>query len=358
MTLAMIQSADDVTASWVTELLRSTGDLDSTATVTAADAAPFGGAESMVSSLLRVELTYDQPTEAPASLVIKLASTNPDMIFMADMLQFYAREVRFYRELASTIQVTTPRCFLAEMYPDDQGFIVVLEEATDCSSVDQIEGLSFDQARTAVEMLAEFHAPFWGKVEPDLSEALFPFDAPMLQQFIPAKNFDDWQKLRSTLVDDFPAELTAVFDDFVETGPRIMDDLMGTDTVTHGDCRADNLLFTPDGDVVVLDFQLMTNCSGLADVAYMLSQSLHADVQARTPELIGAYFTRLTSLGVDADRDEAMKAYGAATVFYLGIPFNILATDGLHERSEQLARTMVERALVEIQRTGAHLQYV
>ncbi|MFK8025450.1 MAG: phosphotransferase [Ilumatobacter sp.] len=357
MTHPLIQSTHDVTAAWCTELLRSTGDLGSDAAVTVAEVAPFGGAEGMVSSILRVELDYDRQTEAPSSLIIKLASQNDEMRFIADMLQFYAREVRFYRELRTTIDVTTPRCFLAEMYPDGQGFIVVLEEVTGCRGIDQIEGMSFNDAQTAVEMLADFHAPFWGKVEPDLAEALLPFNSPVLQQLIPAQNFEAWQKVRSKLVDDFPPELVAVFDSFVETAPRIMDDLMGEDTVTHGDCRADNLLFSPAGDVIALDFQMMTNCSGLTDVAYLLSQSLHPDAQVRTPELIEAYFARLATLEVDVDRDAAMKAYIAATIFFLGIPINILGNEGLHERSVQLSRTMIERGVAEIVRTGAHLRY-
>ncbi len=357
MAQGMITSADDLTPAWVTDLLRSTGDLDAAAEVAVVEVTPFGGAESMVSSLLRVAVTYEGPSEGPSSLIVKLASTNADMRFLAGMLQFYVREVRFYRELAASVDVTTPRCYLAEMYPDDQGFVVVLEEIAGCRGVDQIEGLSFADARKSVEMLADFHAPFWGKVKPDLARELLPFDDELLQQLIPAKNIDDWQKVRPMLADGFPPELIAIWDSFVETGPRIMDDLMGTPTVIHGDCRADNLLFEQDGSVVVLDFQLMTACNGMVDVSYLLCQSLRADAQERTPELIEAYLDRLASLGVDIDLDEAMRAYTAATIFFLGIPFNILANEGLHERSVTLGRTMVERAVREIVRTGAHLRY-
>jgi hypothetical protein len=44
-------------------------------------------------------------------------------------------------------------------------------------------------------------------------------------------------------------------------------------------------------------------------------------------------------------------------VFYLSIPVGLLTFEGVHERGDRLARTMLRRASAEILRTGAHLQF-
>ena len=43
-----------------------------------------------------------------------------------------------------------------------QCFVLVLEEITGMRQVDQIEGLGYDDAATAISELADIHTPFWG----------------------------------------------------------------------------------------------------------------------------------------------------------------------------------------------------
>lgn len=357
MTLGLISSNADLTPDWLTELLRSTGDLDGATGVATAEAASFGSDESMMSSLYRVALTYDGPTEAPSSLIVKLASQNDGMRFIAGMFRFYEREIRFYNEISGETPIDVPRCLLAEMYPDDQGFILVLEEVTGCRQVDQVTGMNFDDAATTLEALADLHAPFWGKDVGDIAETMLPFGSDILKQLIPGKSAGDWVTVRPMVAETTPPEVLDLLDRIEDIWPTVMDDLMEPNTLVHADCRADNMLFRPDGSVIVLDFQLMALANGLFDPAYLISQSLDSAAQDRATELLEVYIARLASKGIEIDRDQAMIPYGASVIFNLGIALGLLAAENLPERSVALGRAMVERASREILRIGAHLRY-
>lgn len=357
MTNKMMSSANDLTLEWLTDLLRSSGDLDASTSVASVEVSPFGSDESMMSALHRVAMTFDGPTDAPTSLIVKLTSENEGARFIAALFQLYGREIRFYTDLLSQVPINTPRCLLAEMYPDDQGFILVLEQVEGCRQVDQIDGMNFDDALTTVEALAELHVPFWGADLSEFADTILPFDSDLIKQGLPMKCTDDWGKVRDVEAGRLSPEVVAVFDNVAAVLPLAIDDVMGTNTIVHGDSRADNLLFEPDGSVVMLDFQLMGIGNGLFDVAYLVSQSLNAAAQERGGELIDAYVARVQSHGIEVDLDEAMTAYRASVIFNLGLPLSMLASEGLPERSIELARTMLQRAGREVVRTNAHMKY-
>lgn len=358
MTTELILSANDLTPEWLTELLRSSGDLDASTSVASTEVSPFGSDESMMSALHRVVMTFDGPTDAPTSLIVKLTSENEGARFIAAMFQLYGREIRFYNDLLQRVSINTARCLLAEMYPDDQGFILVLEQLEDCRQVDQIDGMNFDDAVTTVEALADLHAPFWRADLSKFADTILPFDSDLVKQGLPMKTAADWEKVRNVEASRLLPEVVAIFDHIAEVVPLAIDDVMGTNTIVHADCRADNLLFKPDGSVVMLDFQLMGIGNGMFDVAYLASQSLDSAAQDRVGELIDAYVARVQSHGIEVDLEEATAAYRGSVVFNLGLPLSVLATEGLPERSVELAQTMLERAGREVLRTNAHEHYL
>ncbi|MFK7919105.1 MAG: phosphotransferase [Ilumatobacter sp.] len=357
MTLSIISSAHDITPEWLTELLRSSGDLDAEATVATARVEPFGSDESMMSALYRVHVSFDGETNAPTSLVVKLSSDSEGARFIASMFGFYEREIVFYNELLPKVSIRTARCLHAEMYPDDQGFVLVLEEVTGHRQVDQVEGMNFDDAMVTVEMLADLHAPNWGADLTEISETMLPFSSEVLQQVVPAKSLADWEMVRPMMADELPGEVVGLIDRFGEIMPKVMDDMMGHDTVVHGDCRADNMLFDDDGNILVLDFQLMAVCNGMFDVSYLVSQSLESAAQDRASELVDGYLARVASHGIEVDLEHATQAYRAAVVFNIGLAISVLATEGLPERSALLGRAMMERAAREVLRTDGHVYY-
>ena len=76
--------------------------------------------------------------------------------------------------------------------------------------------------------------------------------------------------------------------------PGLLDDLATEPTtMVHGDWRADNLLFEPDGSVAALDFQLIGTGRGTYDLAYFVTQSLdRADAAAHERALFDRWRSR------------------------------------------------------------------
>jgi len=358
MSTTMVRTVDDLTPAWLTDMLRSNGVLDDVTSVATVEVAPFGSAESMMSSLHRVTLSFDGDTDAPSTLVVKLASPSEAQRFVAGLFKFYEREIRFYNEIAPQVTITVPRCYRADFDPEDQSFVLVLEELEGKRQVDQIEGMSYDDALTAVIELADLHAPFWGKNLDAEAETFLRFDTPMLHAVLPDHMAGDWEKVRSKLVDELPTEVVEMYDNRRENTGKILRGMNGSDTLCHGDYRADNLLFNADGSVIALDYQLGAVAHGMTDVAYLISQSVEEHVTAtRGDDLIRAYLGRLASHGIELDFDAAMDPYRAGLVFYLSIPVGLLTFEHVPERADRLARTMLRRASAEVLRTGAHLQF-
>ncbi len=353
-----IPTVNELTTTWFTELLRSSGDIDDATSVASAEISRFGSDESMMSALYRASLAYDGPTSGPASLIVKLASDSPEQRFVAKMTKFYEREIRFYNEIAAKMTVAVPRCYLAQIDTEDQSFVLVLDEVAGWRQVDQIVGVGYDDAVAALQELADLHVPFWGQDLDSEAETFFRFDSPLLHAMIPDLFAGDWAKARPKVVDELPPEFVAVLDHRRENTKKLLESMHGPDTFCHGDYRIDNLLFGSDGAVMALDYQLGSIAHGMTDVAYFISQSVADDVAAtRADDLIRAYIDRLATHGIEVDFHEAMTPYRAGLVFYVAIPVGILTFEGVPPRADQLARTMLRRAAAEILRTGTHLEF-
>ena len=72
------------------------------------------------------------------------------------------REVSFYRELADTLAINTPRPFVAEIDPVTDDFTLILEDMAPARQGGQLAGCSLEDARTAMSEAAALHAPCWG----------------------------------------------------------------------------------------------------------------------------------------------------------------------------------------------------
>ena len=154
-----IPAIAELSAEWFTDLLRRSGDLDADAAVVGVDMETIGEGASMMSALARAHLTYDGVTLAPDSLIVKVPTTDEHRLFIAVNTKFYEREVRFYRELAADLPVAVPRCLFADIDPATSQFLLVLEDVGHLRQVDQVEGCGWDDAVTAVQAIADFHAP-------------------------------------------------------------------------------------------------------------------------------------------------------------------------------------------------------
>ena len=302
---------EQVTAPWLTDVLRHAGVLGAGAVV-ALDCEVVGTGQMADSVRIRPRYDTDVPT-APSSIVGKFTAADETSRTTGLAMRTSEVEVRFYQQVASTVGVRTPRCYHADVDPATAEFVLILEDLAPALVGDQVAGCSVDQAALALTELAALHAPRWG--DPGLEELEW------LHRRTAASN-DAGAVLLPMLFEGFAARYGGVLEESVlDVGRRLM---AGLDaylhhqprpwTVQHADYRLDNLLFgTADGGapLAVVDWQTVVLGPGVADVSYFLGAGPSTDDRRRHEErLVREYHDALVAGGVsDYSFDDCFTDY-------------------------------------------------
>lgn len=308
--------------------------------VRAVATAPVG--DGLVGLTVRCTLTRHDGTTR--SVIVKLASTDPTSRATGVAMRNYEREVRFYAELAPTVDIRVPSCFHAEWREEDGSFVLVLEDLAPARQGDQVAGCTVEEAEAAVVELGRLHGPRWG--DPALDEVAW------LSRRAPG-DVERLAGLYRTLWPGFAASVGRLLPDhLVALGERVAEVLdpwlsgrVPPFTVLHGDFRLDNLLFgTADGRVGAVDWQTPAHGPGWADLAYFLGTSLTVpDRRASERHLVARYVEVLAEEG--AVVDDAWDAYRREAL--AGAVMAVVASQIVRtsERSEAMFAAMAGRSL-------------
>jgi hypothetical protein len=332
-----------ISAGWLTEVLQSAG-VD--ASVRDVAVSPVGTGQ--MASCVRLDVTYERG-DGPATLVAKLPSPDPEV--RRTGATTYRTEVHFYRDLAPSLPVAVPRCYLAVVTDDGTAFTLLLEDMAPATAGDQLGGCTPAQAEAAAIAVAGLHGGSWCDRATRALDWLIP------------------------PVDVLAAHIEAVFGDVVETflGHRALDDATtavlrryaksfaswatgrsGPWSLLHNDYRLDNLLFAPDDapapGVTTVDWQSLTTGPPLRDVAFLLGSGLDpVDRRAHERDIVGTYHDRLASIGVeDYDAEQCWDDYRHALFHGLFICVMGEAFSKPTERGRQMFTVMAERSAVAI----------
>ena len=178
--LRIVRKLDDLDVEWLQAAL-GCGALESFT----AEAIGTG----QMSQSHRVSLAFQDGERAwPRSVVLKLAADDAGSRATGVGLGIYEREIRFYEELAPRIGGPLPACAFARYDERDGWFTLLLEDAVDADVGDQIAGCSIEQARLAIQALADLHAPVLGDEKLAASGWLnrdSPIGQALVQQLLP-----------------------------------------------------------------------------------------------------------------------------------------------------------------------------
>lgn len=340
----------DVSASWLTEVLRRSGVIGSSTSVNSFSGEPVGAGVGVMGVLLRATLVYDGPVggDAPNSVIVKLPSPYPENRAQGIALGMYEAEVRFLNEMAARTPVRLPRIYFAEIVSGTADFAIVMEDLGHLEIGDQIKGLPVAQAKAALLALADVHAAWWGKVQTDELEWIPSIVHPRIQGLAGM-----WPDIWAGFVAKFGYVLP---DGGLEVGDRVKDRFWGVAealgrmpwTLIHQDYRVDNLFFddlASSQPVVIIDWQGLGRGPAVYDVAYFLGGSLTVDDRrAHETELVRAYHERLVSHGVTYSWDELWHGYrmgmlsGLSTAVLVGATFDVA-----NERGKALVEVLGSR---------------
>jgi len=333
-------------ARWFTEVLQHTGLLGH-AVVTEVGRQRIGTGQ--IGQNVAFSLTYDRPApEAPTSVVGKFPSSEPHGRAAAKTFRLYEREVGFYEEIAETVDIRVPVCYLADIDLDTGDFVLLLEDLRPAVQGDQLGGCSLDEAMLAMDELAALHAPRWG--DPSLTSIGW------LGRYEDAGPNDMFQSVYQGLWPGFVAQYGSLLDsDSLALGEAFGASLSEWRRswtppycVTHGDYRLDNMLFgTEEGGypLATVDWQTVGHGPGIQDAAYFIGNSLRlSDRRRHEMDLLKRYHDALRARGVNGyEWRQCLADYKRATlagVLMTVIASQVVASD---DRGVAMFAAMAER---------------
>lgn len=345
MTAAIPASIDEVNAQWMGS---ATG-----WNVSALRNEIIGVGVGVSSAVYRSHLTG---TDCPSSVIVKLPALDPNAVFTSAVLRMYIREVKFFKTLAKDVPFRVSKSYYGEVNEETSQFAMVVEDLGKLRIVDQVKGMTIEDARRAVDALAAMHAKWWGKADA-LAEngTTISLGDPIYPAVVPMVFAEGWEKCTKEV---------RMPDSILKVGPRfggavaglLASLAQGPNTLAHGDFRADNLLFDDQNQLVVLDFQLIGTGIGAYDLAYFITQSISADDASKYErELFDRWIDGLLTRGASrelVDRKALWENYRSAALFCLAYP--IIASRGMDltdQRSFELVdcmNTRFDRAVREL----------
>ncbi|MEM7218453.1 MAG: phosphotransferase [Pseudomonadota bacterium] len=334
---AIPASIEEVTADWLTSVLG--------APVRAHEPTQIGQGVGVMGDIYRVRL--DAEAALPESVVVKLPSSFPENREQGVALGMFEAEVRFYRELAPRVPAGLPAIHHADINPGSAEFVIVMEDLSELSMVDQVAGMSPAQAAAAVRLLATVHAEWWDAVTDGELDWIPTMNGPRIEfvdQLLPSLLEPFLDKFAHVLSDDARRLYRAFSTCYLKLGKALA---AGSPwTLAHQDFRVDNLLFGDDS-VMAIDWQGIGRGPGAYDLAYVLGGSVAtATRRAHEGELLDAYFDTLRARGVRGyDRDALHEDYAHAQLMG-GLATAMVVGGGMdlsNERGMRLIESMSRR---------------
>ena len=339
------QDPEDVDPEWLTSALEA-GGIAKGATITNVC---FDGliGTGQTGRNARFLLNWDDSEGRPASVVGKFASADPSTRDGAFERGTYQREWNFYVNVAPTVRVRAPQCYVALHDAEHSGFVLIMEDLAGSAQGDQFVGLTVEEAELAMTQAVALHAPRWG--DPTVQQLFGEGD------LLPAERAE-----RSTMFYDFTLEPC-----IAQLGSRLEPDTidlcrrfkstigawtLGNDspqTIVHYDFRPDNLLFgqSPTAPpLVVVDWQTVNAGLGMTDVAYLIGGGFLPTQRAVVErDLVESYREQLTATGIEYNADTCWRDYRFGSLW--GLIISVIATIAAAqtERGDDMLATMANR---------------
>ena len=336
-----IQSLDHINLEWLNETLQRVEEFQNNSAIDL-KVKRVGEGIGQLGEFALLELKLKNGDDL--NLFLKIQTDTEDMDTLAKDYQFYLREVKFYNNLSSQINVKTPKPYYVEHDEVSGRVLLLLEYMDGWYSPDQIEGASLKEIELAIEGLIPISSQFWGTVKdiewiPDMKESymlkivddMVEYQPEFLNRFGHLMN-DSRKKLLKKIVDYYP------------NFPQILSD--GILTLTHWDYRVENLFFTPNvDDITVIDWQLMMANKPGWDLAYLLCTNVQIDIRREIfEESCEDYLQGLKNNGIDFTKEELNKNMMISLLAMMTFPVVGGANYDLENmRSKRLFEVFTER---------------
>ncbi|WP_179469588.1 DUF7064 domain-containing protein [Mycolicibacterium vinylchloridicum] len=307
-----------------------------------------------MSECYRVGLSCDDGADGPASMVLKVAATDPTSRQTGLALGLYEREVKFYSDIAPRLGGPVAECYHSAYDPETGIFSLLLDDAAPAEVGNEIQGATVADAVLALTELGRLHAPVIGSDH--LAHADWLTRAAPLNQALVASL---WAGFADRYADAITPDQRLVCERLVESFDAYLAEEAVSDRIkglVHGDYRLDNLLFGRPGsrrDLTVVDWQTVTWGPAMTDVAYFIGCAVAVeDRRAHYDELLRAYHQGLghdSPLTLEDVRDGVRRQSFAGVMMAVVSSMLVERTD----RGDEMFLTMLDRHTSHVLDTGA-----
>lgn len=341
----MIRRPQTVSADWVQKMLAR-----SNHTVDVLDVAVEPVGTGQLGDTVRITLTYGE-RKGPGTIIGKFAATSEASRQIARNWKLYEREVGFYRRLAEKARVATAACYASVL--DEGNFVLLLEDCAPARPGDQIAGIAVPAAYAAIREAARLHSAFWDCGN-DPSFAWLE-TGPLAQPFYDASILQSaWPQFRDRYADVLTEDMKLVCDAFAERYDAYSRPLDRPRCITHNDFRPDNMLFWPDGQIRIVDWQSAALGHNAVDVSYLIGGAFSPEDRREVEQgLLDTYHEELTSQGVAYSRADLREDYRHFTFAGINVAVGAAMMVGRTERGDRMFLTMLARHVAHVLDTGA-----
>ncbi|HZR13268.1 MAG TPA: phosphotransferase [Acidimicrobiia bacterium] len=292
---------DDLTAAWFSQVLeRDVTD----ATVVDASSGTTGRA--------RVALRGEPGV--PATVFVKLAPFGARQRAFVERTGMGVAEARFYRDVAGEVPVRVPGVWYAET--DGRDYVMVLEDlvAAGCAFPSPDDRDIAARARDIVEQLAALHTRYWESARFDEGGDLEWLAGRAMRGGEGGGRFIERAvDVLGDRIDESFHRIARIY--VARTADIVQLWREGPGTLVHGDSHLGNL-FVDGSRTGFLDWAVVCRAPGVRDVAYVLCNSIPADVrEVIERELVDRYCELLARGGVALDPAVAWDQYRLHAVY-------------------------------------------
>jgi hypothetical protein len=186
-------------------LLRRTGTITD-ARVTTCTREILGAGKGFTGQVARIGLAYDgEAASAPASLIAKFPTRDPELRAVLDHERVYEKAFRFYRDVAQDIALRTPRLYYGALNPASGESVLLLEDLAPAHTLNVLDGCTVEDAALTIRQLAAFHAAWWEHPRLRTLDWLPVFDAQA--EDAQARYTQAWEVFRTKGGDLLPAAI-------------------------------------------------------------------------------------------------------------------------------------------------------
>jgi hypothetical protein len=270
-------------------------------------ARPMNGFVGAMGEVGFLDVTYADESHLPNTFVGKCPLDDDMARMYSAVMNTYKREHGFYRDLGGEVPMTVADVYVNEYNPETNGALLLLERV-EGSDGDILEGCSVETMHRLLTDLAKMHGQYW--MSPKIAELDWNMNwrTPTFEMGIPIIQ-GNCEPYHEAFPDYCPPDMhTLMMQTWVnDTIPWLERAVERPWTFCHLDYELDNIVFRPNGEPVILDWQTGLQCYPGCDVAWLINSAATPELIEAEKELLGDYLDTLAESGGPAWSMDQLK---------------------------------------------------